>query len=236
MKKIAMLVLIVHVLLISGCAPVLLTSGAVIVSSVYQDRRSTGEILDDKTLLIFLREWVLNNDILEGGHVNFSVYNRAVLITGEVANARVKKNIETAILSKRSDIAYIYNELNIAPNTSLISRLNDSKTKAEIKWLYYNQDVFYPGHVLVHVENGMVYLMGALTAREENKAVKEVKKVSGVKSILKLFEHLEKRPQREIERDRKSREDTIKKEEIVREKAKLLREREAIQQQIDNLE
>ena len=236
MKKIKVLVLILYVLLISGCVPFLLTNvviGSVLIS---QDRRSVGEILDDKTLLIFLKEWALNNEVLETGHVNFAVYNRAVLITGEVASARVKKNIETVIRSKRPDIAYIYNELYIAPNTSLTTRLNDNKIKVEIKLLYYNQEVFYPSHVLVHVENGVVYLMGALTTREENKAVKEATKVSSVKSIVKLFEHLEKRPQREIERDREHREEVIKKEEIAQKKAILLRERDAVQQQIDDLE
>jgi hypothetical protein len=47
-----------------------------------------------------------------------------------------------------------------------------------------------------------IYLMGAVTKREADKAAKVASKAKGARKVVKLFDYLKTRPAAEIERDR----------------------------------
>jgi osmotically-inducible protein OsmY len=60
----------------------------------------------------------------------------------------------------------------------------------QVEALFYDQEVFHPAHIRVMTENKTVYLMGAVTKREADKAVKSATKVNGVKKVVKFFNYL----------------------------------------------
>ena len=77
--------------ILSSCAPIVQGAAAVTtVATMSNDRRTMGEILDDKTLYIDLGNLISNDPMLEDAHINFNVYNQAILMTGEAQddNAR----------------------------------------------------------------------------------------------------------------------------------------------------
>ncbi len=237
MNKIKLLFLVaISVILLSSCIVTTGISALGTLSSVQNDRRSAGEIIDDETLTLFLGNWAYNNKTLQGADINFLVYNKTVLLTGEAPSKKVKKDIEQAMKKARQDIALVYNEIAVMPNSKFISKLKDNKIKLVIELSFYDQEVFYPGHIFIRVERGIVYLMGAVTKREANKAVKVASQAKGVFKIIKVFEYLQNRPQREIQRDKERQQEADRRANIDKKRAQLEAQKLKLQQEINKLE
>ncbi len=204
MKKIALLILLlVNSFLLSGCLPVI--QGASTVSSVISitnDRRSAGEVLDDKTIALRLFTWSSKDSQLTDTHLNFMVYNKTVLIAGEVPNNALLSYASKHAQLQTPLIKQIFSEVIIGPNSGLLSRTKDSAITIQVEALFQDQEVFHPTHVRVMTEAQTIYLMGAVTKREADKAAKVASKAKGARKVVKLFDYLKTRPAAEIERDR----------------------------------
>ena len=102
--------------ILSSCTPIVQGAAAVTtVATMSNDRRTMGEILDDKTLYIDLANLVFKDPKLEDAHINFNVYNQAVLMTGESPNENVRDYLESLVKSKSSKINQLINEVAIMP-------------------------------------------------------------------------------------------------------------------------
>ncbi len=232
-------------LTLGACAtPVQNVSTIHAATSIQNDRRSLGTILDDGTLYLALYNAISQdkNNILKDAHLNFLTYESKVLVTGEVAKAQHKALIEHLIIEHVPQVLKIINEVQVAPASSLLSRANDSLITVKVKALFYNQEVFHPARVKVSTENKTVYLMGKVTKREAKEAVRTTKKVSGVKKIVKIFEYLKSRPISEIKAQQRRELEAKTKIEIDKQKQALERQKALIraqelkiQQQIDQL-
>lgn len=200
MKKIILSVfLIANTLLLTGC---ITTSTIGTAISVSNDRRTGGEVLDDKILMFKLFNLAGNDKSLNDSHLNFMVYNQSVLVTGEVPNQNLSSLVIQKIQQQGYHIDQTFNELTIGPNTGLLNRAKDTAITLQIEALFLDQEVFHPTHVRVMTENQTVYLMGAVTQREADKAVSIIASAKGVKKIVKYFTYIKTRPAAEIERDR----------------------------------
>jgi len=75
MKKVIILfVFLISSTILSSCSPIVQGAAAVTtVATMSNDRRSMGEILDDKTLYMNLGNIVSNDPRLNDTHVNFNV-------------------------------------------------------------------------------------------------------------------------------------------------------------------
>ena len=129
-------------------------------------------------------------------------YNQSVLVTGEVPNQNLSSLVIQKIQQQGYRIDQTFNELTIGPNTGLLNRAKDTAITLQIEALFLDQEVFHPTHVRVMTENQTVYLMGAVTQREADKAVSIIASAKGVKKIVKYFTYIKTRPAAEIERDR----------------------------------
>tara|TARA_B110000008_G_scaffold214770_1_gene213961 strand:+ start:272 stop:994 length:723 start_codon:yes stop_codon:yes gene_type:complete len=230
MKKILVLcVLMITSSIISSCAPIVQGAAAVsTVTTMSNDRRSMGEIIDDKTLYVDLSNIIANDSMLEDSHINFNVYNQAVLMTGEVSDINSKEYLESIIKSKFSKLKQISNEVEVMPNSSYLDRAKDGVITVQIETLFLDQEVFHPRHVSVRTERGIVYLMGSVTKREAEHATNIASKAKNVKKVVKLFNYLMMRPAKEVERDNKKKEVAEKRAEL---EAKLA-EQEVIQNEL----
>jgi osmotically-inducible protein OsmY len=117
MKKILVLcVCIISSSIISSCSPIAQGAAAVTtVATMENDRRSMGEILDDKKLYIDLGNLISNDSKLDDSHINFNVYNQAVLMTGEAPSENTRDYIESIVKSKSTDIKQLINEVGVMP-------------------------------------------------------------------------------------------------------------------------
>ncbi len=235
-KVILLCALLVSSFILSSCSPIVQGAAAVTtVATMSNDRRSAGEILDDKTLNLNLNRIVRKDAILEDMHINFMVYNKAVLMAGESPSVESRDYLEKQIKLKAPKIRQFINEVSVMPNSSYFARAKDSVITLQIETLFLDQEVFHPSHVLVMTERRIVYLMGSVTKREAEHATNLATKAKNVDKVVKLFNYLLVRPAKEIEKDNKRKVEAEKRAELEAKKAELEAERTALQQQIDEL-
>jgi len=238
MKKVIILsALLISSTILSSCIPIVQGAAAVTtVATMSNDRRSMGEILDDKTLYMNLGNIVSKDSLLDDTHINFNVYNRSVLMTGEVPTDDLKNYLEEIVKKKASKMDQLINEVAVMPKSSYLNRARDGIISIQIEALFLDQEVFHPAHVSVLTERATVYLMGSVTKREAEHATNLASKAKNVKKVVKLFNYLMVRPSEEIERDNKNKEEAEKRAILESKKAELEAAQYELEQQIYELE
>jgi len=221
MKKILLLsTLLLNSILLSGC--ILNTASTVsTVVSVTNERRTTGEMIDDKTIGLRLLAWSTEDQNLSDAHVNFMSFDRIVLVAGEAPSGELRSYIVKQIQVTDPKVRKVINEIVIGPNSGYLSRVKDAAITTQVEILFQDQEVFHPTHVKVMTENQTVYLMGEVTKREADKAAKTAAKAKGVKKVVKLFDYLKTRPAAEIDRDRQRELNAQKAAELKQQQAEL---------------
>ena len=228
--------LLVTSFIFSSCSPILQGAAAVTtVATMSNDRRSAGEIIDDKTLNFNLSNIVRKDAILEDMHINFMVYNKAVLMLGEAPSIEARDYLEKQIKQKIPKIRKFINEVSVMPNSSYLSRAKDGIITVQVDALFLDQEVFHPTHVRVITERRTVYLMGSVTKREAEHATNLATKAKNDDKVVKLFNYLLVRPAKEIERDNKRKVEAERRAELEAKKTELEAAQTALQQQINEL-
>ena len=236
-KVIIFFALIISSTILSSCAPIVQGAAAVTtVATMSNDRRSIGEILDDKTLYMNLGNIISKDLLLEDSHISFNVYNKSVLMTGETPTDDLKSYLEELVTIKAPKMNQLINEVAVMPSSSYLSRAKDGVISVQIEALFLDQEVFHPAHISVLTERKTVFLMGSVTKREAEHATNVASKAKNVKKVVKLFNYLLVRPAEEIERDKKKREDSEKRDILEAKKAELEAAQNELQQQIYELE
>ena len=171
--------------LLQGCFTAVATGAAVSVMSLH-DRRSTGTQTDDETT-----EWRAMEGIpaayRETSHVNFTSFNRRVLMTGEVPNDDARAAIE-AEARKVPGVITVYNELLVGAPSSLATRSKDSFITSKVKARLVDEQKVSANHVKVITERTVTYLMGLLTEREANAAIQVARTTDGVSKVVNAIE------------------------------------------------
>ena len=237
MKKVILLgFLLISSSFLSSCSPIVQGAAAVTtVATMANDRRSMGEILDDKALYMDLSNLVNKDPMLDDAHINFNVFNKSVLMTGEAPDEDLKNYLEEQVKRKAPLMKQLINEVAVMPNSSYLSRAKDGVISVQIEALFLDQEVFHPRHVSVLTERATVYLMGSVTKREAEHATNVASKAKNVNKVVKLFNYLLVRPAEEIERDNKKKEDAERKAELDAKRAELEAAQAELQRQMDEL-
>ena len=237
MKKVIILsALLISSSILSSCVPIVQGAAAVTtVATMANDRRTIGEILDDKTLYMNLGNIVSKDSMLDDAHINFNVYNKSVLMTGEVPNDDLKSYLEGIVKKQAPKMNQLINEVAVMPKSSYLGRAKDGVISVQIEALFLDQEVFHPAHVSVLTERGTVYLMGSVTKREAEHATNVTSKAKNVKQVVKLFNYLAARPEKEIEKDKKDRKEAEKRASLEAKKVELEAAQNALQQEINEL-
>lgn len=181
---------------LQGCVPALVTGAAVGVMSAH-DRRSTGTQTDDETI-----EWKaalrVPDQYKNFSHVNFTAFNKRLLITGEVPNAEVKAVIE-AEARKVDGVREVYNELGVGPVSSLGNRSNDSFITSKLKARLVDSNQISANHIKVVTERGIAHLLGIVSEREAKVAVAVARTTSGVLKVVNLLEVIDEGEARRLD-------------------------------------
>ena len=173
---------------VSGCAP-LLVGGAGAGALMVEDRRTPATYLMDQEIELRAR-WRLSEQKLEGTHINFTSFNRRLLITGEAATADLRARI-VQLAREVPDVREVLDEIVVAAPTSFMSRSNDTLLTAKVKTRLVDDDQVRAHHVKVITENGAVFLMGLVKREDGNRAAEIAAKTSGVIRVVKAFELLD---------------------------------------------
>jgi len=192
MKKtrltIAAALLVIALPLLQGCAPAIIATGAAVGVMSYQDRRPTAVQTEDEGI-----EWKAARSVPErfaaASHLNFTSFNRRLMITGEVPSEEAKAAIGEQA-AKVAGVKEVFNEVMIGPASSLSVRSNDSYITSKVKGRLVDEKYLSATHIKVVTEAGVAYLMGIVSERESKLAVTIASRTDGVRKVVNLFEVL----------------------------------------------
>lgn len=177
---------------LAGCAQ-LAVKAASVGAGVALDRRTAGAQLEDETIQLraasALSE-LLGPNASSHANVNVASYNRQVLLTGEVPDEATRQAVER-VVSQLENVHRVFNELGIMPATSLPQRAVDGYLTGRVKVALIDAQGMTVTAFRVVTERGTVYLMGRVTPLEAERATALVRKIGGVRRVVRMFEILQ---------------------------------------------
>lgn len=189
MKYIARLlttsVLLGSAALVSGCFG-LAATGLIVGSVAMTDRRTLGAQAEDTSIEIKAKLRV-NDQLRYSGGISVTSYNRRALLTGQVANEDDKRRAEQVVRGV-DNVRGIQNELQVAGQPGLTSSAADATTTAGVKAALVESKETPAASIKVVTESGVVYLMGLVTQKESQAAVRVASRVRGVQKVVAVFE------------------------------------------------
>ena len=143
------------------------------------DRAITQEIKKDPQLATVARDVT---------HVNVTVFNGVVLLTGEVPlQNQIARIIDIA--SSYAASRQVINRIELAGKSNFNSRANDVLLTAQVRASVLDSE-YLDGHkIKVVTERANVYLMGTVTREEADIAAEIARSISGVVRVVKVFEY-----------------------------------------------
>lgn len=173
---------------LQGCVP--LVVGATAVGSMAAvDRRTIGMQTDDKTIEL-KGEGRASKITGDKGRVAVTSYNRMVVLTGEVADEKMKAEVEAQIVSL-GDLKKIENDLEVAPVSTVSARSSDLLITSKVKAAIIDTKDLYISAFKIHTDRGVVYLMGRVTQREAKLGAEVARNAAGnIRKVVKLFEYI----------------------------------------------
>lgn len=192
LRQLLLLSLLCTTLSITSCASIISTLNG--NDSIQEDQgsRSTGSRIDDGAIETMIKV-NLNaaDDALRESNIDVVSFNQTVLLVGQVPNQELKNLATRVATTSNSRVKTVYNELEVAGDTSFLSRTNDMWLSTKIKSLMLVNDDVEGLRTKVVTENGVVYLMGLLTRAEADQAVELVSTTSGVTKVVRAFEYID---------------------------------------------
>ncbi len=173
---------------LTACVPVMLFSGAVGGGMAAVDRRTVGAQTEDKAIVL-KGENIAYKLAGDNGHVNVTSFNRKVLLTGEVDSEATKQAVANA-MTEIDNVETVVNELAIMAPSGMGSRSNDSLLTTKVSTSLLAEKNLYSSAFKTVTERGTVYLMGRVTEEEGAHAARVAAGVSGVQSVVKVFEYI----------------------------------------------
>jgi osmotically-inducible protein OsmY len=189
MKYIARLlttsVLLGSTALVSGCFG-LAATGLIVGSVAMTDRRTLGAQAEDTSIEVKAKLRV-NEQLRYSGGISVTSYNRRALLTGQVANEDDKRRAEQVVRGV-DNVRAVQNELQVAGQPGLTSSAADATTTAGVKAALVESKETPAASIKVVTESGVVYLMGLVTQKESQAAVRVASRVRGVQKVVAVFE------------------------------------------------
>ena len=172
---------------LQGCVG-LMVGGAVMGAMSASDRRTFGAQTEDQGIKM-KGETRMRAVVGESGHVDVTSFNRQVLLTGEVADARTKDQAAQEI-SSIENVRSVANEIEVGTGTGFKSRSGDALITAKVKASLFDSKSIFGNAFKVTTENGVVFLMGRVTKREGDVAGDIARGVNGVQKVVKVFDYI----------------------------------------------
>jgi osmotically-inducible protein OsmY len=172
---------------LSGCFPVIVGAAAY-GSYAATDRRTIGAQTDDKVIAV-RGDNDLDAQFGRAAHINVNVFNRRVLLTGEVLDEASKQRADQ-IMHAIPQVAEVINELRIGAPSGVGERSTDAYITASVKAALVNRSDIFANAFKVVTENSTVYLMGRVTHHEGDYAAEIARQQPHVMGVVKEFEYI----------------------------------------------
>lgn len=174
-------------LLLTACVPLLVGSAAVGVVTVVNDRRPAAMQANDKKISIYAESKAAAAVPSGTSRVNAMTFNHRVLLTGEVASEEDKQIVGQEV-REIDDVTDVVNQLVVGPVANFSTRSNDTWISTKVRTDFLAASGVPSGTILTTTSQGVVYLMGQITAQESDAAANAAAGVAGVKRVVKVFD------------------------------------------------
>ena len=189
-KSAAMVVSLICVAALQGCAGVIAT-GTAVGGVAAQDRRTPGNFVDDEYIELKVLAAINKDDAMASQtHVNVTSFNGLVLLTGEAPGKSLRDRI-TEIARTTAGVLAVQNEIGLLAPSTLVARSNDTLVTGKVKLALLRGMEINSTRVKVVTERGTVYLMGLLRQDEGDRATEIARRVPGVQRVVKVIEYVE---------------------------------------------
>jgi len=185
----ALLIMVITLSGLSGCVTALIAGAAIATVDILHDRRSAGEYVDDATIELTAKNYLISSKHLRSTvHVKPVSWNGILLITGEIDDESSKQEI-VAKLNAIQGVRQLVDETTITGRTALLARTNDAWITSKVKSRLLLKTGLDANRVKVITTRGSVYLMGIVTPEEADKATELARTIKGVARVVKVFEY-----------------------------------------------
>lgn len=163
-------------------------AGAAAIAVVY-DHRTIKRAIEDTEIANKIVDKIHTVPALKkNSHVEVTVFNQVVLLTGETPTADLRDQVE--VFAKTTEgVKRVYNQINVQGPTSTLTRTSDSWITTKIKSEMLANDDLRSGNIKVVTESGIVYLMGNVRHGQADIAVNIARQVNGVQKVVKIFQY-----------------------------------------------
>lgn len=172
-------VLLTGLIFLGGCA------------GTQESPRSTGAWIDDNILEVAIeREIRASDEAYKGAHLVIVAYDGLVLLLGQVPSEQLRT--QAAVVAQgmyKVDAEKVHNHLSVGGPISMLARTNDGWLTTKVKSQLLAAESVKGLRIKVISENGVVYLLGAVTRDQADAAVAEAQKAFGVQGIVKVFQY-----------------------------------------------
>jgi osmotically-inducible protein OsmY len=174
-------------LLLSGCGSMLATFESNTIQDDPGERTMAQQLADESIETKSIVNIHAANEAFDNAHLVVVSYNGYVLLAGQVISEQLKTQA-TDVVRQIRGVRRIYNELEVASPSSGMTRTSDTWITTKVKsWLL--GDTSTEGlRVKVVTEDGVVFLMGMVTAEEADRIAAAAADIGGVQRVVRLFE------------------------------------------------
>lgn len=176
---------------LTGCIGAVFAGGAMAANSAGSNL-TVGTQMDDVSIKTKAIN-VLNKypALVNNSNVEITVFNSIVLILGQVPTQALSDDIASDI-SKIPNVRIVYNRLTVGKPVSFGTYAHDSWLTTKVKAAFIGK--VNPSEFTVVTENGVVYLIGLVTAADGNVAALTASKVTGVSQVVRAYVLLPNQP------------------------------------------
>ncbi len=174
---------------ISGCVPAALMVGATAGGSVIYDKRPFRVMMQDQNISQKARYRIqTDRSLYKKSNISVATYNHIVLLTG-TANDEQQKQTAQELVQNLKHVKRVYNEIQIAGNSSLAGHGNDAWLTTKVKTKLLHDVGMRSTQLKIVSDNGNVYIMGLTSPNQCTRAAEIASHVAGVRKVVKVCEY-----------------------------------------------
>ncbi|EZQ10321.1 MULTISPECIES: BON domain-containing protein [unclassified Acinetobacter] len=176
---------------LSGCASFISGGTGAEPVGVVSGARSLGQVFIDSSIERTAKINLYKLDArFKQSRVNVNSFHSNVLLTGQVPDAHLKQLAEDNVRAM-SDVKSIHNYITVGPQIGYSTIMQDATATANTRGLIMRAPVVSDSKVLVHTEDGVLYVMGRLNTAEEQDLIEVLQRVGNVTKIVTLIDNVE---------------------------------------------
>ena len=152
------------------------------------DARKINAIYKDEDLSNQIFSAIKNSNDFTDGNIRVVAFKHIVLLLGQVPTTDQRTKAHN-IARHYGGNRRIVNRITIEGPISALSHTSDTWITTKVKAQLISGYAFKAGQFKVTTENGIVYLLGNVSAQESALATKIARETKGVRKVVTLFEH-----------------------------------------------